>query len=361
MSVLLLFCTRSYAQDDVQKAAIEAAQALTEEKPVEQPKQKRFKYWTSSMLTNVNFAQTGLTDWAAGGDDTFSLKGLLDASANYKKNAIFWNNRLMLEYGFIYASSKPILQKNADRIYYSSSFGYQVKPKLYISATPTFDTQFSTGWIYGTPGPDQLGDKKLEELSKKEQIRAWKDARVARSDFLSPATARLGLGIDWTPGKWIKVNVAPATGDLVIVQDPRFRRANGMEVQKKYAELDPQSEDYKALQNSGELYKNTRLGFGMQVKTDVNVVVNNNLAYVSTLTLFSNYLKNPQNIKVDWYNRLSWHVAKYFSFVVSFRMIYDDTVLIKSEKDIDKYPNGTQRLQMMETVEFGFSYTLRSK
>jgi hypothetical protein len=35
--------------------------------------------------------------------------------------------------------------------------------------------------------------------------------------------------------------------------------------------------------------------------------------------------------------------------------------LIKNEKDLEKYPNGTQRLQFRELVGFGFSYTFTGK
>ena len=103
------------AQTDAHKAAAEAAKAMTNaqqtEKKVEKP-----KYWKESLKTNINFGQTSLTNWAAGGDNTFSLAAFVDGNANCKKNDMFWNNRLQLDYGFLYASSKPLLQKNTDRI-----------------------------------------------------------------------------------------------------------------------------------------------------------------------------------------------------------------------------------------------------
>lgn len=361
----LVLALPASAQDDARKAAQEAAEALLEEKPVEQPKPKRFQNWTTSMLTNLSFGQTSLTNWAAGGDDTYSMKGMIDAIANYNKSGMFWNNRVIMEYGFIYASSKPILQKNSDRFQYESTYGYQVGKKVYLSAKFKFDTQFSKGWNYGTPGPAQLGDKSLDDLSRREQVEAWKDARVAKSNFLSPADASLGLGIDWKPWAWLSVNVAPATGSFRIVEDPMFRMAYGMAERKEYKGwehgTEEQQKKYKELKESGELYRNARFELGTQVKMDANVKINNNFNYISQLVLFSNYLKNPQNVRVDWDNRFTWSLAKYFTFMISARMIYDDTVLIKSEKDIDKYPNGVQRLQFMESLSLGFQYTFAKK
>ena len=55
--------------------------------------------------------------------------------ANYKKGDLFWNNRLQLDYGFVYASSKPILQKSDDRIYLESKFGYKNEKMKNFSLT----------------------------------------------------------------------------------------------------------------------------------------------------------------------------------------------------------------------------------
>ena len=133
----------SFAQD-AQQAAAEAAKTITTA-PVAEPKVEKPKYWTNSLKTQINVGQTSLTNWAAGGDNTVSMQGFVDANANYKKNELFWNNRLQLDYGFLYASSKPIFQKNADRIYLESKFGYKTEKmkNLYFSANYDFKSQLA--------------------------------------------------------------------------------------------------------------------------------------------------------------------------------------------------------------------------
>ena len=139
-TLILCFCVAqelaAQELDDAQKAAAEVAKALSEAPEVEQ-KEEKPKYWTSSLKTNVNFGQTGLTNWAAGGDNTVSLAAFIDGNANYKKNDMFWNNRLQLDYGFLYASSKPIIQKSSDRIYLESKWGLKT-PKM----RQTAETQY---------------------------------------------------------------------------------------------------------------------------------------------------------------------------------------------------------------------------
>ena len=189
--------TAAYAQDA--QAAAAAAAATLSEAPEVEPEVVKPIYWTKSLMTNVNIGQTSLTNWAAGGDNTVSFAGFVDGNANYAKDAMFWNNRLQLDYGFLYASSKPILQKNTDRIYLESKWGYKTETmkNLYFSANYDFKSQFSTGYDYNTPG--NLVDENGNQLEGDALKDAWKEARGLKSGFLAPAYTNLALGIDYKP------------------------------------------------------------------------------------------------------------------------------------------------------------------
>ncbi len=350
--------------NDAQKAAAAAAMAISEapeaEKPVEKP-----KYWDESLKTNIKFGQTSLTNWAAGGDNTVTLAAFIDGNANYKKGDLFWNNRLQLDYGFIYASSKPILQKSDDRIYFESKFGYKNEnwKKFFFSANYDFKSQFTTGYDYPTPKTPE-GVEKLEHLDRKDQISLWKDARKIKSGFLSPAYTNLALGIDLKPFNWLSLNIAPVTGGFVIVQDVTLRKNYGMELKTELEDMTAEakakydevaaSDDLVAL---GEYYKGARFEFGAQVKADIAVKVNDNFSYTSQLVLFSNYLDRPENLRVNWDNRFDWKLAKYFSLTLTTNMIYDDKIMIFNEDDgLTK-----QRVQFKESLLFGFTYTIARK
>lgn len=331
--ILLTIAVAAQAQD-AGKAAAAAAMAIGEAQEQKENK-KEPSNWDLSIKNQITVGQTSLTYWAAGGDNTLSMQGFVYANANYKKNEMFWNNRLQLDYGFLYASSKPILQKSSDRIYLESKWGYKTPTmeKFYFSANYDFKSQFANGYDYKTPGVEGLADMTLDE-----QKAHWRDARVLKSGLLSPAYTNLALGIDYTPFKWLSINLAPATGGFVIVTNEALRKSYGVD------------------QN-----KSARFEFGAQLKADAKFKINDNFTYGTQLVLFSNYLDNPLNLRVNWDNRIDWRLAKYFSFVLSSRMIYDDKVLIKDEDDIDEYPNGRQRIQLHETLSFGFTYTIANK
>ena len=280
-------------------------------------------------MTNLNFAQTLLRDWAAGGSNNYTMTGYVDANANYAKDKMLWNNRLQVDYGFLYSADKPILQKVKDRIYFESKWGYET-PIQHLSYSANFDfkTQIDNNYTYGTPtGADPT-------------VADWKAARTLKSGLFSPAYASLGIGLLWTPKPWFSLNVAPLTGGFVIVDNPELRKAYGME-----------------LEDDGVTYKSSRFELGAQIKADANFTINDNLKYTTQLVLFSNYLKDPQNLRVNWDNKVFWKMAKFFTMTFSTNLIYDDTVLITN----DNHPSGWRTIQLKEFFEIGFSYTISSK
>ena len=334
---------------DSQKAAADAAVALqsTPKPEVE----KKVRYWSNSLQTKLDFGQTSLTNWAAGGYNTVSLKTFIDANANYSKNKMFWNNRLQLDYGFLYSADKPILQKSDDRIYLESKWGYQAKDELYYSANFSFRSQFSNSWEYKASVPEGLDP---------DDPASWKDpaSRTLKSGLLSPAYTNLALGIDYKPLKWLTVNFAPLTGGFVIVDNPQLRSSYSQPLKKQYenvAEL-PKLEDGTV---NGNVYKAAKFEFGAQMKVDFKVNVNDNFAFSSQVVLFSDYLDDPQNFRVNWDTRIDWKLAKFFSFITN--MIYDDNVIIVTPEEKAAGLSGKQRIQFKESLSFGFVYTFATK
>ena len=372
-----VICISASAQmSDAQKAAAEAAKAITSA-PVAAQEVKKPQYWATSLKTQINVGQTGLSNWAAGGDNTLSLAAFIDGNANWKKNDMFWNNRLQLDYGFLYASSKPILQKSTDRIYLESKWGYKTPSmkNFYFSANYDFKSQFSSGYDYKTPS--KVTDDQGNELTGSALRDLWRDARVLKSNFLAPAYTNLALGIDYKPNKWLSVNIAPVTGGFVIVRDASLRQRYSMELKESSKRLEEvfssydetsasesEKKEYAAYQASltdGTAYRSAKFEFGAQMKADAKVNVNDNFSYSTQVVLFVNYLDINHCPRINWDNRIDWKLAKYFSLTITTNLIYDDTIMIKNDKDIDKYPNGKARVQFKESLAFGFTYTIANK
>ena len=359
--------TGAFAQDaDVQTVAAEAAQAVSAA-PEAAAKVEKPKNWTTNLKTQINVGQTGLFNWAAGGDNTVSMAAFIDGNANWKQGDMFWNNRLQLDYGFLYASSKPLLQKSTDRIYLESKWGYKAPSTkhLYFSANYDFKSQFSTGYDYKTP------ENLTDDIKGADLRQAWKDARVLKSGFLAPAYTNLALGLDYVPTKWLSINFAPLTGGFVIVKDAALRESYSMGYKKAYDadNFDKLSEDQKTAFEAakankdkepavyGNYFRAAKFEFGAQLKLDAKVNVNDNFAYSTQVVLFANYLDIKHCPRINWDNRIDWKLAKYFSLTLTTNLIYDDTIMI-ADKDGN---NPKARVQFKESLAFGFTYTIANK
>jgi hypothetical protein len=74
---------------------------------------------------------------------------------------------------------------------------------------------------------------------------------------------------------------------------------------------------------------------------------------VSTdLTLFSNYLKEPSNIKVYWNLLIDMKVNRFMSTTFRTNMIYDNEIKIT-----DSNKNTGPRLQIKEVLAVGLTYS----
>ncbi len=351
---LAAFVTAS--AQNVQDAAAQAAMAVAGAQHVEEKVEKP-NYWSTDLKTQINVGQTSLTNWAAGGDNTLSLAAFIDANANWKKGEMFWTNRLQLDYGFLYASSKPILQKSTDRIYLESKWGYKAPStrNLYFSANYDFKSQFTTGYDYNTPGvPD--GYESLDKIDDKSFLRdLWRDARVMKSGFLAPAYTNLALGIDYKPFNWLSVNFAPVTGGFVIVRDEALRASYSMPLKKEYEDMT------ENVPEDGSQFSGSRFEFGAQLKIDAAFNINDNFKYSTQVVLFTNYLDIHRCPRINWDNRIDWKLARYFSFTITTNLIYDDTIMIVNPKDQETYPDGKARVQFKESLAFGFTWTIANR
>ena len=332
----LVIATNVLSAQDTQKVAAKVAETLTAAKDVPEAEPQPV-HWTNSVLNQINFGQTSLWNWAAGGYNNYTLAAAIDANANYKKDKMIWTNRLQLDYGFLYSADKPILQKTKDRIYFESKWGYET-PVRHLSYSAFFDfkTQFDDNWKYGTPKNEEGHEPGIPE---------WLAARELMSGLFSPAYINFGLGVLWTPKPWFSLNFSPIAADIVIVQNPELRNKYGMQLREEG--LTP---------NDGNNFKPVRFGLGAQLKMDAKWVINDNFSYTTQLVLFSNYLNKPQNFRVNWDNKVFWKLAKYFALTLSTNLIYDENVKVK---DI----GGTKvpAVQFKEFLEFGFTYTIAKK
>lgn len=270
--------------------------------------------WRLGGVTTLNFSQLALVNWAAGGQNSVSLNGLVSVFASYKKNLLNWNNTLDLGYGFLNQKDDPIkeFRKTDDKIDFSSMVGYKAFSDFYYSGLLNFRTQFSQGYDY-----------KVDEGVEPPVI----------SNFFSPAYFTLAAGLSYQPNKYFTAFLAPATARVTIVEDRDLRELYSVDIDKA-----------------------TRWEFGGYLRTiftknDFQPEFLRNVTFTSKLDLFSNYLDKPQNVDVNWELLVALKVNKFLSVNVNTNLIYDDDIKIA-----DKNGRTSPKVQFKELLGVGFSY-----
>lgn len=326
VAVLLVFCTAAKAQDEVQKATAEAAAAFLDALGAEQD-EEREKFWDSSLQLDLGTSNTSLWNWAAGGYNTLSANTGLDAKANYNKNHLSWNNRLQLQYCFFWSADKQnLIQKSNDVIYLESQFGYKAtnNSKWHYTVSFDFRSQFSNNYdSYSQDSETQLWSGKL------------------KSGFLSPAYTNMAFGMEWTPNSWFNMNIAPFTGGFTICTIDELKKKYGMKLIKEGLSPD-----------IGSNYRSSLFQLGTQVKMNFKLSINDVFNYETQLVLFTDYLNNPfKSNRVNWDNKFTWLVTKYFKLSLSTWLLYDPIVII----------DDTHKIQFKESFSINFTYLISNR
>ncbi len=286
-----------------QLETVEMKEVVKSEEVVEEEKISK---WSGGTLLQVGFSQLSLTNWASGGYDNIALNTHLNVYRNYEVlEEMYWENRLQVAYGFIHSFGDRY-KKSDDKFIFDSKLAYKAVNDFYAAASFNFRSQMTGGYNYPASG----------------------DPLLISAPF-APAYLSLGIGMDYKPIKMLSINFSPLTGNLVVVTVPELRTRYG------------NKEDQSA-----------KLELGAQLKLDYSHKINKNLTVNSQLTLFSDYLDKPKNIKVHWDLFVDAKLNKYFSVNIRTNLIYDDKILIA-----DKHDNLAPRVQFKEALSVGFSYT----
>jgi len=295
--------------------AIAAVALLTAAAASAQEAAPKPKYWTTEATTTLSFKQTSLIDWAAGGNGSATFGSTIDAKANYAKEKITFDNSLQMAYGFTQTFGVGF-QKNADYILLNDKLGYSLGGKFKSTLSYSFKSQISPGYA-GIIGSDIV------------------------SRFFAPATMTLGAGATWSV-KGLSLSFDPLTGAVQFVTDENLRTRYGNEPDKL-----------------------CRWELGAKFRAEASAEVQG-LKVKTTLDVFSNYLKKPLNMPVDWTLAIVAPLTKFISFSLNCRAMYDDRVKFKQLKDASgnvimdgDSPKLFPALQFQEIAGLTFSYTFK--
>ncbi len=259
--------------------------------------------WTK--LGNVSFIlnQSTFENWVAGGQNNFAGTLGVNYDFNLLKGDWTWDNKIIGSYGLTKIQGSKFTKKTDDRLEFNSLVGKKARGLWSYSFFLNFKTQFASGYEFGE---DINGD----------------ETRTETTHFLSPGYLQLGPGMLQKKSDNLKANIAPATAKIVIV-DKDFTLPN---------------EAYFGVEEG----ESTRFEFGFNLSGYYKANLMANVSMENIISLYSNYLEDPQNVDLDYQMNLVLQVNKYLSTNFSFQTIYDD--------------NAFEGFQVRQVIGLGVNY-----
>ncbi|PKB16789.1 DUF3078 domain-containing protein [Flavobacterium sp. 5] len=246
--------------------------------------------WMSNGKLTFLFNQASFNNWIAGGENSFSGNLGVDYKIDYKKNTFSWENRILASYGLLQTQSASFEKKTDDQLEINSIIAKRTDgSNWYYSFLANFRTQFTKGYLYSK---DENGAEIREE----------------NTNFMSPGYLLFGPGMYWKKTENFKINFAPLTSKFTFVDS--FYTSVPDYVDGSYFGVNA---------NKSVLYQ---LGFNATGYYKFTLM--ENVTAENLLNLYSNYLKDPQNIDINYNLIIVMKINKILTANFNFQAIYDD-------------------------------------
>ncbi len=273
------------------------------------------KVWTRGGVFQLNMTQVALRNWAAGGLSSVSGIAMFNGFANKKVGRHAWDNSMALAFGGLAQEGKDAV-KTDDRLELNSKYGYELRKSLYLAGLAQFRTQFTEGFDAAT-----------------------NTQRI--SNFLAPGYLVLGIGLDYKPNDNFSFFVSPATARLIFVNDALL-----------FEGLGPDDRVFGVKNGS-----TTEFELGGYIRTQYQKEIAKNITFLTRADFFSNYLRDPQNIDINWETLFTFKVNEWFAATLGALVIYDHDAPI-AKVDPEGVPYTGPETQIKQTLGLGITVKL---
>lgn len=259
---------------------------------------KQESNWKKGGLFTVLFNQSAFNnDWQGGGVNNIAINTSVNYDINYKKDKTIWDTKILVAYGTTKNDEIDEFTKTDDRFEINTIWGRQATERWFYSVFANFKTQFDVGL--------DADDIKI-------------------SDFFSPAYLQVGPGMLWKKSDNFKINIAPATGRFILVDDRFTEDGSSFGVEQ------------------GETLK-TEIGSSVSLYYKTELV--ENVTVENILNVFANYVATDGKhdaVDVDYTLNVAMKINEYLSTNITAQAIYDK--------------NAVAAVQVREVLGIGLNY-----
>ncbi|PWJ43960.1 DUF3078 domain-containing protein [Sediminitomix flava] len=274
--------------------------------------------WTYAGNISANFSQVGLSNWAAGGENTITLNTLFRHDMTRESKVDIWRNSVIVNYGILRKDDTAYkFRKTDDILQWKTSYGYKMSKRWSLNLASDFRTQFSPGYTYGLDTESNV------------------ETRQKISDFLSPGYLIFKLSANYSnKAKTLLLSASPISERLTVVRSQMLSDQGVFGVE------------------AGE-HMRSQVGFNLNMIYDEEVFKGINFRTVFDLFGAYNDLRHQV---VNWETLTTFKINSFLNANISTFLIYDHDVLIPQEEGEAK-----PATQFKYSFNLGFAYNFNSR
>ena len=274
----------------------------------------------------LNINQLALSNWAAGGENSWAGKAFADFSLTYRNKR--FEQKLVGAFAFgISRFADKRIEKQDDKIDLSYALSLNSKSQWKLTAVVTFNTQFANGYKYPN------------------------DSTVI-STFFAPAYLTLSAGYTYnTKNERFQVFMAPLAGKITFVLNQELADQGAFGVMKGYYDSD------------GNWIPGERIApaIGANIIINYKQPIGKNIKYATILNTFYNYFErrndNRLRLDVNWENTIHFLITKYITTILFVHLKYDHNTTFPVYEEIDGVQtvvDNVPKLQFKESLGIAF-------
>ncbi len=252
--------------------------------------------WRHTMVGGLNLTQISFSDWSQGGQNAFAWATSIEGQSNDEEKRTSWTNSYKFGFGQTKIGGQNV-RKSDDRIDLESVISYKAGKYIDPYFSATFRSQFAVGYSYDN-------NSYATPVSK----------------FMDPGYMTQSLGAGFQPITEIKIRTGAALREIFASQFTNYTN-------------DPNTNGHNK----------TKIEGGVQVATDIQWKLDDNLLLTSKTEMFAAFKKLDQVI-VHSDNSIVAQVNSYVKVLINAQLINEAPV--------------TPRTQVKQTLAVGLSYTI---
>ena len=274
----------------------------------------------------LNINQLALSNWAAGGENSWAGKAFANFTLLDHKKAFEQKLTGAFAFGISRFADKRI-EKQDDKIDLTYSLSLNSKTQWNVTMVSTFNTQFANGYKYPN------------------------DSTVI-SGFFAPAYLTISAGYSYkTKDERFQIFMSPMAGKVTFVMNQDLADAGSFGVRKGYYAQD-------GTWVPGE---NVTSAVGVNAIINYKRSIGKNITYITMLNAFYNYteMRNDDRLRLDvnWENTINFVITKYITTILFVNLKYDHNTTFPVYEDIEGVQtvvDNVPKLQFKESIGIAF-------